>query len=188
MPRFEKVSFAGAAGRALAGRLELPATARRAPRAVRALLHLLEGQPTPRRGSRSAWRDRGIAMLRFDVAGIGGSAAISPTRISPRMSRTAAAACVPAHARNGAKLLVGHSLGGAAVLAAAGRVPEAVAIATIAAPAIRRTYPPIRQFARAIRSTAREVSIAGRAHIRQSFVEDLGTQNWRRGRGVAPAR
>ena len=78
------------------------------------------------------------------------------------------------------KILVGHSLGGAAVLAAAARVPEAVAVATIGAP-----FDPAqlaRLFADAVPELEREeevsVEIGGRRFpIRRQLLEDANAQN-----------
>ena len=77
------------------------------------------------------------------------------------------------------KLLIGHSLGGAAVLAAAGRVPEAVAVATIGAPAdpghvahlFQAATPEIEAKGEA------EVLLAGRPfRIKKQFLDDLAEQ------------
>jgi len=67
----------------------------------------------------------GIAVLRLDFSGLEFSSNISDLVASAEWLR--------AHAR-APQLLVGHSLGGAAALAAAGEIPEVRAVATIGAP------------------------------------------------------
>ena len=78
---------------------------------------------------------RGIAVLRFDFTGLGGSGGdFANTNFSSNVADLAAAAAwLRAHHR-APKILIGHSLGGAAMLAAAPEIPEAVAVVTIGAP------------------------------------------------------
>lgn len=78
-------------------------------------------------------------------------------------------------------LLVGHNLGGAAVLAAAGDMPQIAAVATIAAPSdvqhVLHQLDP-EHLARVIADGEAEVYIAGRAFtVRRSFIEDLEGQD-----------
>src|SRR5205085_7640013 len=76
-------------------------------------------------------------------------------------------------------ILIGHSLGGAAVLAAAGQIPEVRAVATIAAPAdpahvtglFKEHVPDIHEKGEV------EVALAGRPfRIRKEFLEDVAEQ------------
>jgi putative redox protein len=77
----------------------------------------------------------GIAVLCFDFTGLGMSEGeFANTDFSSNVADLVAAADHLRKTRRAPALLIGHSLGGAAVLAAAGRVPEARAVATIAAP------------------------------------------------------
>lgn len=79
--------------------------------------------------------DRGIAVLRFDFTGIGESEGdFAETDFSSNLDDLVAAADFLRREREAPRLLVGHSLGGAAVLAAAERIPETAAIATFCAP------------------------------------------------------
>ena len=80
--------------------------------------------------------ERGISVLRFDFTGLGHSAGeFSNTNFSSNIEDLVCAADWLRENHQAPALLVGHSLGGAAVLAAAGSVPEARAVATIGAPA-----------------------------------------------------
>ncbi len=77
-----------------------------------------------------------IGTLRFDFAGVGASAGeLAASGFSGQVGDLRAAArFVEAEVGAPVRLLVGHSLGGAAVLAAAGGLPDVAAVATIAAP------------------------------------------------------
>src|ERR1700704_603683 len=79
---------------------------------------------------------RGIAVLRFDFTGLGASSGeFANTTFSSNVADLVAAANHLRKMYQAPAILIGHSLGGAAVLAAASQVPEARAVATIAAPA-----------------------------------------------------
>jgi uncharacterized OsmC-like protein/fermentation-respiration switch protein FrsA (DUF1100 family) len=78
---------------------------------------------------------RGIGVLRFDFTGLGESGGdFSDTSFSSNVADLVAAAGAMAAAGFGPALLIGHSLGGGAALAAAGSLPGVRAIATIGAP------------------------------------------------------
>src|ERR1044071_3140955 len=79
---------------------------------------------------------RGIAVLRFDFTGLGASEGeFANTTFSSNVADLVAAANHLREMYRAPALLIGHSLGGAAVLAAAQHCPEAKAVVTIAAPA-----------------------------------------------------
>lgn len=79
---------------------------------------------------------QGIAVLRFDFTGLGGSDGdFANTNFSSNVEDLVAAAKALEEQFQAPSLLVGHSLGGAAVLSAASMIPSIKAIATIAAPA-----------------------------------------------------
>lgn len=83
-----------------------------------------------------ALAERGIAVLRFDFTGLGGSGGdFANTNFSSNVVDLIAAADYLRQTRRAPDILIGHSLGGAAVLAAAHDIPEAKAVATIGAPA-----------------------------------------------------
>jgi uncharacterized OsmC-like protein/pimeloyl-ACP methyl ester carboxylesterase len=77
----------------------------------------------------------GIAVLRFDFTGLGSSEGeFANTTFSSNVADLVAAADHLRKTMSAPAILIGHSLGGAAVLAAAGDIPEARAVATIGAP------------------------------------------------------
>ena len=78
---------------------------------------------------------QGIAVLRFDFTGIGESEGdFSETNFSTNVEDIISAADFLRESYEAPKLLIGHSLGGAAILQAAGRIPSSRAVVTIAAP------------------------------------------------------
>jgi alpha/beta superfamily hydrolase len=121
----------------------------------------------------------GVAVLRFDFAGLGASHGdFADTNFSSNVEDLVAAADYLRDKFAAPQLLIGHSLGGAAVLAAAHRVPEAKAIVTIAAPSdphyVVNTLLGEHLDTIAQQGEAR-VKLAGRDfNIRQHFVEDAG--------------
>ena len=77
----------------------------------------------------------GIAVLRFDFTGLGASEGeFANTHFSSNVDDLVAAADHLREMYDAPAILIGHSLGGCAVLAASHRIPEARAVVTIAAP------------------------------------------------------
>ena len=77
----------------------------------------------------------GVATLRFDFTGLGASdGEFARTTFTSNVQDLVAAADALRERAAAPKLLIGHSLGGAAILAAAPAIPESVAVATIGAP------------------------------------------------------
>src|SRR5437773_7900575 len=130
----ERFDFPNAAGEILAARLERPS---QEPLAYALFAHCFtcgKDSLAARRIS-EALTARGIAVLRFDFTGLGSSDGdFANTHFSSNVADLVAAADHLRTARRAPALLIGHSLGGAAVLAAAAAVPEVRAVVTIAAP------------------------------------------------------
>ncbi len=129
-----RVEFPGALGHELAARLEMPEGP---PRAFALFAHCFscskDLKAVPRVTRRLA--EYGIAVLRFDFTGLGESEGdFAETNFSSNLFDLLAAADYLRREHSAPQLIIGHSLGGAAVLAAANRVPESRAVATIAAP------------------------------------------------------
>jgi uncharacterized OsmC-like protein/alpha/beta superfamily hydrolase len=118
----------------LAARLELPAGPVRAYALFAHCFTCSKDLQVVRTISREL-ASRGIAVLRFDFTGLGESEGefAATTFVSSLDDVVAAAAYLREHAA-APSLLVGHSLGGAAVIAAAARIPEATAVVAIGAP------------------------------------------------------
>ncbi len=119
-------------------------------------------------------------MLRFDFTGLGGSEGdFANTNFSSNVADLVAAARWLREQHQAPAILIGHSLGGAAVLAAAHEIPEAVAVATIGAPFdpghVQHLFA---DAAPAINADGEaEVTLAGRTfNIRKQFLDDLVSQ------------
>src|SRR3979411_962299 len=78
---------------------------------------------------------KGIAVLRFDFTGLGSSEGdFANSTFASNVADLVRAADHLRDTRQAPAILIGHSLGGAAILAAAGQIPDAKAVVTIAAP------------------------------------------------------
>jgi putative redox protein len=120
---------------------------------------------------------RGVGVLRFDFTGLGHSdGEFANTDFSSNIEDLVLAADHLRHVARAPSLLIGHSLGGAAVLAAAGRIPEAAAVATIGAPSdpghVRRLL--AGSVEQIVEQGEAEVELAGRRFtIRRELLDDL---------------
>ncbi|MCC6270261.1 MAG: alpha/beta fold hydrolase [Microbacteriaceae bacterium] len=129
-----RVEFAGSQGAQLAARLELPLGE---PRAYAIFAHCFSCSKDVFAASRIArtLAASGIAVLRFDFTGLGESDGdFSNTNFTSNIDDLVYAADFLRTEHRAPSILIGHSLGGAAVLAATHRIPEVRAVATIAAP------------------------------------------------------
>ena len=172
--------FTGESGQKLAGRLDLPDG--------RVVAHVLFAHCfTCSKNSIAAVRvaraltSRGYGVLRFDFTGLGDSGGdLSDSGFSGSVRDLVAAAAAMRDAGRPPAILIGHSLGGAAVLAAAADISEVVAVATIAAPmdADHATHLLAGGLEEIMTRGEAEVRIGGRPFtIRRSFVHDLAAQD-----------
>ena len=177
-PNTEKVEFPGALGTRLSARLDSPAAP---PLAYALFAHCFTCSKESHAATylSAALAECGIATLRFDFTGLGGSDGdFANTNFSSNVGDLLAAAAFLRERFRAPELLVGHSLGGAAVLAAAPRIPEATGVATIAAPFdpahVLRLIPRRDEIER---SGEAEVQLAGRAfRIKKQLLDDLADQ------------
>ncbi len=131
----EKIEFEGHSGAKLAARLDLPAGE---AKAYALFAHCFTCSKDIAAARRIAQRlaALGVGVLRFDFTGLGHSdGEFANTHFTSNVEDLARAAEHMAARGMAPALLIGHSLGGAAVLAAATRVPSAKAVVTIGAPA-----------------------------------------------------
>ncbi len=130
----EKLSFPNARGEQLAALLERPAGPIRAYALFAHCFTCSKNIGAATRVSR-ALAERGIAVLRFDFTGLGNSEGdFANTHFSSNVQDLISAADFLREQAQAPRLLIGHSLGGAAVLAAARHIPESRAVATLGAP------------------------------------------------------
>lgn len=180
MTESRKVEFAGATGAQLAARLDLPAE----PRAFALFAHCFTCGKDIFAASRIAGGlvAHDIAVLRFDFTGIGSSEGeFANTNFSSNVGDLVAAADYLRRNYGPPSLLIGHSLGGAAVLAAAPQVPDATAVVTIGAPASAAhvTHTFAANLADIAEKGTAEVTLAGRTFtITRQFLDDLTGQNF----------
>ena len=122
----------------------------------------------------------GIAVLRFDFTGLGHSEGeFAATHFSSNVDDLVAAADHLRKAHRAPAILIGHSLGGAAVLAAAHRIAEARCVVTVAAPSDPAHVTGLfKEQVGAIRDKGEaEVTLAGRPFtVRREFLDDIAEQ------------
>ena len=175
----ERFQFASTEGHKLAAALDLPD---RKPLAYALFAHCFTCGKDVLAAKRIAvaLATRGIAVLRFDFTGLGSSEGdFANSTFSSNVADLVRAADHLRESRSAPALLIGHSLGGAAILAAAASIPEAKAVVTIAAPSdpahvtglFSDRIEDIRKAGKA------EVSLAGRPFtIKREFLDDIAEQ------------
>lgn len=176
----EKITFAGAAGDKLAARLDSPDTS---PRAFALFAHCFTCSKDIFAASRIAAEltANGIAVLRFDFTGLGASEGeFANTNFTSNIQDLIAAYEFMAGTWSAPRILIGHSLGGAAVLAAAGSMPGVKAVCTIGAPAdpghVKHNFD--NAIGEIEEAGEAEVLLVGRPfRIRRQFLEDIANQN-----------
>lgn len=174
--RSERVRFANARGISLAGILEWP---EQTPRAFAVFSHCFTCTKDLKaivKISRQLAR-HGIAVLRFDFTGLGDShGQFSETTFADNLEDVTAAVSFLREHYQAPQLLIGHSLGGAAMICSVNQVPEVRAIVNIASPSstqhlaafLARSAPSIET------EGSGEVSIGGRRYtIRRPMLEVL---------------
>ncbi|ABV93582.1 hypothetical protein Dshi_1840 [Dinoroseobacter shibae DFL 12 = DSM 16493] len=172
----EKLTFTGHSGDTLAARLDLPEGPHLATALFAHCFTCSKDIPAARRIAQRL-AAMGIAVLRFDFTGLGHSGGeFRNTTFSSNVADLRLAAEALAARGMAPSLLIGHSLGGAAVLKAVRSIPGVKAVATIGAP-----FDPghvTHNFAEALETIAAqgeaEVQLGGRPfRIRKAFVEDV---------------
>jgi uncharacterized protein len=178
--RTERVDFAGAHGHQLAARLDSPDGR---ARAFALFAHCFTCGKDIFAAERIAHRlaAHGLAVLRFDFTGLGDSEGeFANTNFSSNVEDLVAAADHLRRLERAPSLLIGHSLGGAAVLAAASRLPEVRAVASIAAPSDPAHVTGLfRESVEAIEERGEaQVELGGRPfRIKRQFLVDAAEQN-----------
>ncbi len=175
--RFLKLDFKNAQGERLSARLDLPLDEKPAAYALFAHCFTCNKNFNAVFNINRALANEGIAVLRFDFTGLGESEGdFSQTNFRTNVEDLIAAADFLRSEFEAPRLLIGHSLGGAAVLQAASRIPSAQAVAIIGAPfdpsdlgkALGSSKEEIRERGEAV------INIGGRSFlIRKQFLDDL---------------
>ncbi len=174
--RSKKITFPGSQGAPLAARLDYPEGK---PRAFALFAHCFTCSKDLLAAARIAGEltERGFAVLRFDFTGLGMSQGeFANTNFSSNVQDLLAAAAYLRETLMPVDILIGHSLGGTAVLAAANDIPEAKAVATIGAPSDAAHV--TQNFAAHLDEIREKgeaaVTLAGRTFtIKRQFLEDV---------------
>ena len=172
----ERFQFTGSEGQQLAAALDLP---EREPLAYALFAHCFTCGKDVLAAKRIAvaLAAKGIAVLRFDFTGLGSSEGdFANSTFSSNVTDLVRAADHLRETRKAPAILIGHSLGGSAILAAAGQIPEARAVVTIAAPSDPAHVTGLfADHVEDIRQNGEsEVSLAGRPfRIRREFLDDI---------------
>ncbi len=177
---FEKLTFENRDGVRLSARLDLPADG--PPLAYALFAHCFTCSKNLKAVGHinQALTRRGIAVLRFDFTGLGESEGdFADTNFSSNIEDLIDAAGFLEETREAPRILIGHSLGGAAVLQAAAALASVRAVATIGAPYDPAHVTHLFEDAadEIVASGEARVSLAGRSFtIKKQFLDDLEAQ------------
>ncbi|WP_166416059.1 bifunctional alpha/beta hydrolase/OsmC family protein [Cochlodiniinecator piscidefendens] len=176
----ERITFEGFSGHQLAARLDLPDGPHLGTALFAHCFTCSKDIPAARRiADRLA--GMGIAVLRFDFTGLGHSGGeFENTSFSSNVADLREAAKYLANRGMAPGMLIGHSLGGAAVLRAAGGIDSVRAVVTLGAPFDPEhvTHNFGESLSEINKSGSAEVSLGGRPfRINKEFVEDVAAEN-----------
>ena len=173
----QKVTFKNREGQNLVGRLELPANQHPHNYALFAHCFTCNKNLSAIKNIGRALTSNGFGVLRFDFTGLGESEGdFTDTNFSGNIEDLIAAADYLKENFNAPTLLIGHSLGGAAVIYAAGKVPSIKAVATVGAPSSPTHVQHL------LKSSLDEIELNGKAvvnlsgrdfTIKKQFLDDL---------------
>ena len=173
----QTISFPNDQGDQLAARLSLPPDGRPVAYALFAHCFTCNRNLNAVRRISQEMSDHGLAVLQFDFTGLGDSEGdFSETGFSSNVDDLVSAASYLEAHYEAPQVLIGHSLGGAAVLKAACSIPSCKAVVTIGAPADPEHVTHLIADARETieRTGQATVSLAGRSFlIKKQFLDDL---------------
>lgn len=175
-----KVSFLNSRKEQLAALLDLPGDER--PTAYALFAHCFTCTKNIKAAANiaAALNREKIAVLRFDFTGLGQSEGdFAETNFTTNVADLISAAEFMAREHGAPQIIIGHSLGGAAALQAAGDIPSVRAVVTIAAPHdpghVSRHFRMVRE--QIEQRGVADVELAGRTFtIKKQFLEDLEMQ------------
>lgn len=173
----KKIKFSNSTGHQLAAIIELPDAAEPSGFAIFAHCFTCNKNLTAVKNIGRALTDNGMAVLRFDFTGLGESEGdFEDTNFSSNIEDLLYAANFLEYEYKAPDFLIGHSLGGAAVIAALGRIKSLKAVATIGAPSSPGHVAHL--FSSGLQEIntngLAEVSIGGRTFtIKKQFLDDI---------------
>lgn len=177
----QKVTFQNKEGQTLVGRLELPADRHPHNYALFAHCFTCNKNLLAVKNIGKALTSNGFGVLRFDFTGLGESDGdFSDTNFSGNVEDLVAASDFLATQYEAPSLIIGHSLGGAAVIFAANEIASVKAIATVGAPSNPTHVQHL------LKSNIEEIKLKGKAvvnlsgrdfTIKKQFLDDLSTKS-----------
>ncbi len=173
----KKIKFSNSTGHQLAAIIELPDASEPLGYAIFAHCFTCNKNLTAVKNIGKALTDNGMAVLRFDFTGLGESEGdFEDTNFSSNIEDLLYAASFLEYEYKPPDILIGHSLGGAAVIAASGRIKSIKAVATIGAPSSPGHVAHL--FSSGLQDIntngLAEVSIGGRSFtIKKQFLDDI---------------
>ena len=177
----KKIKFTNAQGHELAARIELPDNETPKGFALFAHCFTCNKNLTAVRNIGRALNNHGIGVLRFDFTGLGESEGdFVDTNFTSNVEDLLSAAQFLEQNYTAPKIIIGHSLGGAAVVFAANKLPSIKAVATIGAPSNPK------HVSKLLRSNLDEIKANGEAKvviggrefkIQKHFLEDINKKN-----------
>ncbi|MFT7429494.1 MAG: putative OsmC-like protein/alpha/beta superfamily hydrolase [Nonlabens sp.] len=177
---FEKINFKNAQGYELSGRLELPVDRLPHNYAVFAHCFTCSKNFSATKNISRALTNAGFGVLRFDFTGLGDSSGdFEDTNFSGNVDDLLAAVDYLKTSYKAPSLLIGHSLGGAAVIYASAKASSIKAVATIGAPSdtkhVRHLFGD--QIEAITKNGEAVVQLSGRPFkIKEQFLKDLNEQ------------
>jgi len=172
----DKLTFKGGSGEMLAAKFDKPDGD---IRAYALFAHCFTCSKDIFAASRIAktLKERGLAVIRFDFTGLGASEGdFANTNFSSNVEDLVAAANHMRDTMEAPAVVIGHSLGGSAVLAAAAQIPEARAVVTLGSPAdvahVAHNFSSAHE--EIMEKGEAEVCLVGRPFkIKKQFIEDI---------------
>lgn len=177
----QKIKFTNTQGEQLSARLDLPENEKPGAYVIFAHCFTCNKNLTAVRTISNALTQNGFGVLRFDFTGLGESEGdFANTNFSSNVQDLIAASTYLENEFEAPKLLIGHSLGGAAVIFAAKAIPSILAVATIGAPSSpEHVQHLIQSDLEEIKTSGiAKVMIGGRTFsIKQQFLDDINSKN-----------
>ncbi len=176
-----KFEFTGSQGHKLSARIDMPDNGEPCAYALFAHCFTCGKDLTPASRIVHALNEEGVAVLRFDFTGLGKSEGrFENTNFSSNVADILTTIDYMREHYEAPSLIIGHSLGGTAVLVAAKDTPEVGAVVTIGAPS--NTTNVMKQFGCDVEKIEQEgsaeVLLAGRPFtIKKQFIDDIKSQN-----------
>jgi alpha/beta superfamily hydrolase len=178
---FQKINFTNSKGQQLSARLDFPTDQKPGAYVIFAHCFTCNKNLTAVRTISNALTHNGFGVLRFDFTGLGESEGdFADTNFSSNIQDLIAASAYLEQEFEAPKLLIGHSLGGAAVIFAAKAIPSILAVATIGAPSSPQHVQHL------IQSDVEEIKTSGVAKImiggrtfsiKKQFLDDINSKD-----------